>query len=212
MQPGFWHERWALNKIGFHESAANPALVRHFGEFKLGVGSRVFVPLCGKTLDIAWLLSRGYQVVGAELSKLAIDQLFAELGVVPHIVSVGNVEHYQASNIDIFVGDILDVTASMLGKIDAIYDRAALVALPPEMRSKYSAHLLAITHSAPQLLICFEYDQQTMQGPPFAIGADEVRQHYATTYGLKLLERSVVAGKLNGQDAMESVWLLQPQV
>ena len=131
----FWHQKWESNDIAFHRSEANPLLVKYFNELSLAKGSRVFVPLCGKSLDIPWLLSHGYRVAGAELSKIAIEQLFDELGVTPEISRDGELDHYRANNIDLFVGDIFDVSDKMLGPVDAIYDRAALVALPEDMRN-----------------------------------------------------------------------------
>ena len=77
----FWHQRWGANDIPFHERAANPLLVKYFQALSLGEGGRVFLPLCGKTLDIGWLLSNGYDVAGAELSEIAVRQLFIELGM-----------------------------------------------------------------------------------------------------------------------------------
>jgi thiopurine S-methyltransferase len=77
----FWHDKWQRNQIGFHEPQANPLLLAHFDSLSLRAGSRIFVPLCGKTLDINWLLARGQRVVGAELSEIAVQQLFAGLGV-----------------------------------------------------------------------------------------------------------------------------------
>ena len=167
MDASFWHQRWGENDIAFHQSEANPLLVKYFKALSLAEGSRVFLPLCGKTLDIPWLLSSGYRVAGAELSKIAIEQLFTTLGVEPKISGVGEVDHYSAKNIDIFVGDIFRLSSKILGLVDAIYDRAALVALPEEMRNRYAAHLTRITHKAPQLLICYEYDPISMAGPPF---------------------------------------------
>ena len=93
MDASFWHQRWRENDIAFHKSEANPLLVKYFKQLSLVNGSRVFLPLCGKTLDIPWLLSNGYRVVGAELSKIAIDQLFMGLGVEPKISGVGEVDH-----------------------------------------------------------------------------------------------------------------------
>lgn len=133
MDPSFWHQRWEKNEIGFHESKANPLLIRHFHELTSAKGRRVFVPLCGKTLDISWLLSRGCRVAGVELSQLAIEQLFIDLGMQPEIATVGNVEQWSANNLDIFVGDIFAVSNNMLGPVDAVYDRAALVAFPEDM-------------------------------------------------------------------------------
>lgn len=210
MDASFWHQRWGNNEIGFHEREANPLLVKYFKTLSLTKGGRVFLPLCGKTLDIGWLLSNGYRVAGAELSKIAIEQLFAELGVEPKISTQGGLDHYSAKDIDIFVGDIFDLSRQMLGPVDAIYDRAALVALPVEMRHRYTAHLTEITHKAPQLLICCEYDQSLMEGPPFSITNEEVNQHYRNRYDLTLMVSRDVAGGLKGKcAAKENVWLLK---
>jgi thiopurine S-methyltransferase len=211
MDEQFWHRRWELSEIGFHEGKANALLVAHFGALSLADGSRVFLPLCGKTIDIHFLLSRGYRVAGAELSRIAIEQLFAELDVTPEIADVGSMSRYSAPGIDIFVGDIFDLSAEMLGPVDAVYDRAALVALPRPMRDRYAAHLMEITAKAPQLLIAFDYDQSVMAGPPFAVDGGEVERLYASSYGLALLARPGVQGGLKGQvPAWEGVWLLKP--
>lgn len=210
MDANFWHQRWGKVQIGFHKKEANLLLVKYFKELHLAKGSRVFVPLCGKTLDIAWLLSNNYRVAGAELSQLAIDQLFLELGVEPKITVVGQAKYYSAKNIDIFVGDIFDLTGEMLGPVDAIYDRAALVALPDEMRNHYSEHLMQITNKAPQLLIHYEYDQNLAEGPPFSVPNEDVNRLYQNSYDLTLMESTNVAGGLKGKcAAKENIWLLR---
>src|SRR5262249_2938954 len=160
----------------------NPLLVKYFNELSLAKCSRIFVPLCGKTLDISWLLSKGYPVAGAELSQIAIEQLFMELGMQPEISTVGGVEQWSSNNLDIFVGDIFALSRKMLGPVDAVYDRAALVAFPEEMRKRYTAHLTEITGKAPQLLISYDYDQSKMDGPPFSVSNEEVERHYAGNY------------------------------
>ena len=210
MDPEFWHDRWANNEIGFHKNEANPLLLTYFHELALEKDSRIFVPLCGKTRDIPWLLSNGYRVAGAELSTIAIEQLFAELGIQPTIAKSGVVDHYHADHIDIFVGNIFDVTRRMLGPVHATYDRAALVALPEPMRCRYTAHIPDITDHAPQLLICYEYDQRAAEGPPFSISHGEVRRHYGHRYQLRLLTSAEVPGGLKGKcAATEHVWLLR---
>jgi thiopurine S-methyltransferase len=210
MDIDFWHQRWEKNEIAFHESKAHPILVTYFKELKLVEGSRVFLPLCGKTLDIAWLLSKGYRVAGAELSKIAIEHLFIGLELEPKISKIGNISHYTATNIDIFVGNIFDLSHEILGRVDVIYDRAALVALPQEMRSRYAKHLLEITDKANQLMIAFEYDQSLMDGPPFSVNSDEVNRHYKDAYNIKLLESTSIPGGLKGKcAATENAWLLK---
>lgn len=210
MEASFWQEKWEKNELGFHRSEANPLLVNYFNKLSLEKGSRVLLPLCGKTLDIAWLLSQGYRVAGAELIATAIEQLFDELGVVPEITSLGDVKHYSAKNIDIFVGDIFNLSGKTIGSVDAVYDRAALVALPEHMRIRYTAHLMEITDRAPQLLINYEYDQTLMAGPPFSVRNEEVKQHYQDHYDLTLIASTNVEGGLKGIcAAQENVWLLQ---
>jgi thiopurine S-methyltransferase len=210
MDPSFWHQRWENNEIAFHERKANPLLVEHFSELALAKGSRIFVPLCGKTLDISWLRSNGYRVAGAELSQRAIEQLFMELGEQPAISAIGQVEQWSAQHLDVFVGDIFVLSRAMLGPVDAVYDRAALVAFPAEMRDRYTAHLTTMTGNAPQLLICYDYDQRVMDGPPFSVSDQEVTRHYAAKYDVTLLASTEVAGGLKGKcPAKENVWLLK---
>lgn len=210
MDPSFWHQRWVKNEIAFHESKTNPLLVRHFAALALSRQRRVFVPLCGKTLDIGWLLSHGCRVAGAELSQIAVEQLFMELGLQPEIIQSGDLEQWSAKNLDIFVGDIFALTKKMLGPVDAIYDRAALVALPEAMRNRYTPHLLEIAGKVPQLLICYDYDQRVMGGPPFSVSNEEVKRHYAGTYDVRLLSSADLPGGLKGKcPARENVWLLK---
>jgi len=210
MDASFWRQRWAKNETAWHQSKTNPLLVKHFQELSVAKRGRVFVPLCGRTLDISWLLAHGYRVAGAELSQIAIEQLFMELGVQPEITGVGELDQWSAKNIDIFVGDIFALSRQELGPVDAIYDRAALVAFPEEMRNRYTAHLTEMTGTAPQLLICYEYDQRLLEGPPFSISQEEVKRHYLTKYDVTLLTSTDVAGGLKGKcAAKESVWLLK---
>lgn len=210
MEESFWHQKWERNEIAFHRQEANPLLVTYFSALSLLEGSRVFVPLCGKTRDIHLLLSHGYRVAGAELSKLAVEQLFSELDVEPNITVIGSLIRYSANSIDIFVGDIFGLSRNLLGQIDAIYDRAALVAFPEPMRDRYAVHLVEITGHAPQLLVSYEYDQRLLDGPPFSVSDEEVVRRYQQSYDLKLLAKVEVEGGLKGRcAATENVWLLK---
>lgn len=209
MEAKFWLQRWENNQVGFHEDEVNPYLIQYCHMLSLAQESRVFIPLCGKTNDIAWLLAQGYRVVGVELAQTAIEQLFVALGVEPSKTEIGQIKRYSAKNIDIFVGDIFAVNRELLGSVDAVYDRAALVALPAEMRRRYSAHLTEIVANKPQLLITFEYDQALMEGPPFSVSHDEVKQQYGRHYGLTCLYNGELVGGLKGVcAAIETVWLL----
>lgn len=210
MHAEFWHKKWQEKQIGFHLNQANPLLVKYFNKLNLDKNSRVFVPLCGKTLDIHWLLNNGYQVVGCELSEIAIAELFTELAIEPEIQQHNSVLIYRGPGIEIFVGDFFNLTAEQLGSIHAIYDRAAYVALPADIRGSYARHLTQICQCAPQLLICFQYNQQQMAGPPFSIEDAEIKQHYQLDngYQLKLLDRPQLQDGLKGVAAQEVVWHL----
>ena len=210
MEASFWHAKWEKSEIGFHQDDVNPLLLEHFGALSLPAGSRVFVPLCGKTRDILWLLESGYRVVGVELSRVAVDQLFAEMELQPAVSRTGTLTRFAVEDLDIYCGDIFDLTGSELGQIDAVYDRAALVALPVAMRQRYAEHLVTITGRARQLLVAYEYDQSLQEGPPFAVSADEIRLLYSPHYKPTLLASTEVAGGLRGKcPATEHVWLLR---
>ena len=210
MEKVFWQDKWDKNELGFHRGSVNPLLEQNIQHLALNSSARIFIPLCGKTLDISWLLSKGYAVVGAEMVEIAVMQLFNELGVTPQITHLGKLKRYSAEKLDIFVGDIFDLSKQEIGKVDAIYDRAALVALPVELRKQYSAHLIHITQHAPQLLISFVYEQAMMSGPPFSVDDEEVHSHYAGFYTLKQTNSAKVTEPVKGHDQiLENVWILE---
>jgi len=210
MDADFWHRRWRKNEIAFHEGNGNLLLVRHFDELCGEQVGRVFLPLCGKTRDIGWLMSRGKHVAGSELSETAVEQLFKDLDVKPERSDLGKLTRYTADGIDIFVGDIFDLSADVLGSVDVVYDRAALIALPAAMRPRYAAHLMKLTNIAPQFLLTFEYDQNLMDGPPFSVTEEEIRRCYDERCDLKRIVSVDVAGGLKGKcAASENLWLLQ---
>lgn len=211
MDAQFWHDRWQEGRLGFHEGRVNRMLEAHVGALGLLPGQRVFLPLCGKTVDIPWLLAQGYRVAGAELSEIALRDLFAEMGVVPEVTETGAHRRYSASGVEIFAGDIFELTAETLGPVDAVYDRAALVALPEGMRELYAAHLAAITGRAPQLLVTFDYDQSVMDGPPFAVDEAGLRRCHDARFEIERLAEAEVPGGLKGVcPAIESAFLLRP--
>ncbi len=209
MEKEFWHDKWQKNEIAFHENKPNSFLEKNIDRLVNNSNRRIFVPLCGKTLDISWLLSNGYSVVGCELNQSAIDQLFSELGTIPRITRVDNFIHYSAENIDIFVGDVFELSYDLLGEVNGVYDRAALVALPIEMRRRYTKKIVEVTKAAPQLLIVFEYDQSLIDGPPFSITREEIKAHYREAYSINLIEKITAEGGIRGEcPGLECGWLL----
>ena len=212
MDPDFWHNRWQEGRIGFHEGRVNRLLEAHVGALRLDRGDRVFVPLCGKAVDIPWLLSQGYRVSGVELSDIAVRELFDQMGVTPQVSEAGPHRRYAAEGLEIFAGDLFELDAGRIGAVDAVYDRAALVALPEEMRARYAAHLVAMTATAPQLVVTFDYDQSEMEGPPFAVTEAELRALYGDRFEITVLEEAEVPGGLKGiGPARETAVLLYPR-
>lgn len=210
MNPEFWHDRWQENRIGFHEADVNSMLTTYFDRLSLKQGDRVFVPLCGKSNDLHWLSAQGFHVVGIELSQMAVETFFAQAGISVDITEQGGCKSYKSENIEVFVGNFFDLSAEMLGPVDAIYDRAALVALPIPMRNRYADHLASVTKAAPQLLISFDYDQAAMQGPPFSVTGSEVARLYGGIYHQELLSSQEITGKLAKRcQGSENVWLLE---
>jgi thiopurine S-methyltransferase len=215
MDHAFWHSRWQNQQIGFHLDQANPLLVGYFHHLGLNAGQCIVVPLCGKSLDIPWLLAQGLQVVGIELSPLAVQALFQELALTPEITPIGALTCYHAGPLTVFNGDFFALSQAQLhqaniNQIDAVYDRAALVALPADMRLRYRQHLANLTAHAKQLLVSFDYDQSLQAGPPFSVDAQAVEQLYAKDFTLSLLADVALEGGLKGKcPAQEQVWLLQ---
>ncbi|WP_169566565.1 thiopurine S-methyltransferase [Sneathiella limimaris] len=213
MEADFWHDRWEKGQLGFHQPVVNGRLQTHLSQVASGPDQRIFLPLCGKTLDMTWLLSEGFQVCGVELSKLAIQQYFEEQKVEPIVTRAGAFDLYQAPNLDLFVGDFFDLTSETLGPVDAIYDRAALVALPEDMRQKYATKLMEVTGNAPQLLLTFNYDQTLLQGPPFSITSEMIEDYYSKDYEISLLESFTLPNGLRPTvPAVEQAWYLRPNL
>jgi thiopurine S-methyltransferase len=180
MEPEFWHQRWASNQIGFHEGQVNAHLARHFAELGLTPGQTVFVPLCGKSVDLRWLADQGVRVLGVELSGIAVESFFAEQGLTPRTSQDGAFRVWESGPIRVLCGDYFALTPAHLAGVQAVYDRAALIALPPEQRGTYLAHLNRLLPGARRmLLITIEYPQEQMQGPPFSVPEGEVRSLFA---------------------------------
>lgn len=188
MQPEFWHKRWQSNQIGFHLPQVNPYLQRFWPPLSLEEGARVLVPLCGKSLDLLWLARQGHEVLGIELSEKAIEDFFDEQRSDPYVSTQGPFTVYRAGSIELWCGDFFALTAGDVADCAALYDRAALIALPPAMREQYAAHLKRIMpKDALGLLIALDYDQTQMDGPPFAVPDDEVQRLFGS-WSLKILE------------------------
>jgi thiopurine S-methyltransferase len=171
-----WLARWEQGRTGWHEIGGNSGLKRFWPE--LAAGSRVLVPLCGKTPDLGWLESRKLDVTGIELSPLAAEAFFLESRLRYSVFRKDGFQVYSGIDrkITIYCGDYFLFAGQTF---DAVYDRGALVALPASIRGKYARHTDSLLRpGAVRLLITLEYDQAVVEGPPFAVTADEVQEYW----------------------------------
>ncbi len=183
-----WLDRWRENRIGFHEAAVNRHLETWLPQFELEAGSCVFMPLCGKAHDIAWLAGQGFEVIGIELSELAIEAFFEEQNLDFERFESDRFGIYEAERITLLQGDFFELRNDDLGACSFVYDRAALIAMAESDRPRYYQHMLSITPGvSSMLLITMDYDQSEMQGPPFAVPDEEIQRYYEKAFSINLL-------------------------
>lgn len=184
----FWRERWSRDETGWHANHFNAHLQEHWLGLGAAAGAPVFVPLCGKSLDMLWLAGQGYRVLGVEISPLAVEAFFEENRIVPEVTEEVRFTRYRVDEIEILCGDFFDLEPANLAGIGAIYDHASLIALPPEMRPGYAAHLQALSNPETRiLLITLDYDQQQMSGPPFSVDESEVQALHGGRFAIRRL-------------------------
>lgn len=195
MEPDFWHQRWRENLIGFHLSGVNPQLENFWPQLSLEAGDPVFVPLCGKSLDMRWLAEL-HPVTGVELSPVAAQAFFDENDLKYELRQEGTFSIYESERISILCGDFFELQAQHLSHIKAVYDRASLIALPEELRRKFVSHLETVLPSnVEMLLVTLDYPQQQMDGPPFAVSTSEVQGLFGAGWSIEHLHQDDVLAR-----------------
>ncbi len=195
METDFWIERWKQRQIGFHQDEINA----HLQDFWPGLGiprtDRVFVPLCGKSSDMLWLRAQGHEVLGNELSPIAVEEFFIENKLEPAVTQQGDFQRWEIDGLALLCGDFFKLKAEHLSNCSGVFDRASLIALPPEMRPDYARHMQSIVpKQCRMLLVTMEYVQEEMQGPPFSVHEEEVRKLYKQNHEISLLfEKDIIA-------------------
>ena len=182
-----WQQSWRDRRTAFHQSAVNAHLVRFWPSLGLAPDTRVFVPLCGKSLDLLWLAQQGHAVIGVELSALAARAFFSENRLAASRRQVGRFTRWESGRIAILCGDFFALGAADLGDIAAVFDRASLTALPDEIRGDYLAQLRKIVPPACQMLLLTteDPDEGETAGQPFAV-AEEISALYAGDFAIDL--------------------------
>jgi thiopurine S-methyltransferase len=196
MDADFWLERWRDGRTHFHQEQITPLLQKYWPLLGLPSDVRVLVPLCGKSLDMVWLAEQGHSVLGVELSPVAVEQFFVENNLEASIHESSLGRHYRAGNIEIICGDIFALDATTLASCVGVYDRAALVALPAEMRGDYADHVYAqVSDQYRGLLLTLDYDQDQMEGPPFSVHHPEIETLFEGHSKVRLIDRRDILAK-----------------
>ena len=202
MEHDFWNQRWRENRIGFHQDRPSPMAVAHWDALALPRDARVFVPLCGKTLDMVWLAERGHSVLGVELSELAVRQFFDERGLSPRTWRTDAGLHFAAGPYEIVCGDAFALPATLLSECTGVLDRAAVIALPPELRRRYADTTYArLPAGCRALMITLEYPHDEKQGPPFPVDEADMRALFGRDWRPELLERRDILAREPGFQA-----------
>jgi thiopurine S-methyltransferase len=214
MDLDFWRENWEKGQTGFHLKDVNPVLLRHWKDLGLHNSQRVLVPLCGKSVDLSFLRSLGHHVVGLELSPIAVEEFWLEIGEIPQKTVRQDLIFWASEHIEIIEGDFFKVTPEGIGKPSVVYDRAALVAMPPALQGQYASHLMNLSQGAPIFLVTFDYRAEDMDGPPFPISRTRLGDLFDDRYDITLIESRDALCENPGLAARglktlsESVWML----
>lgn len=188
MEISYWQSRWRNEKTRWHMQEVFPLLKTFWNKLPLEKGGTVLVPLCGKSLDLEWLVNQGHYVIGVDVSQKAIKALVQSHEERFEKSAKGNLQCYKSESMELWCGDFFKLQQSWLPAIDVIYDKAALIALPPEMRKAYVDSLKNLLQPHTQVFInCFEYEQDEMPGPPFAVFREEMESHFGDQFYINSL-------------------------
>jgi thiopurine S-methyltransferase len=188
MEISYWQSRWRNDKTGWHMQQVFPLLQSYWHVLNLPKNAVVLVPLCGSSLDIQWLAGQGHYVIGVDVSEIAIKTLKQNHDEPFQKSTKAGLDRYASNSMELWCGDFLKLQKQWLPPVDAIYDKAAIIALPKEMRTRYAGSLQALMQPHTQVLInCFEYKQNEMPGPPFAVFENELQSLFGENFHIKML-------------------------
>ncbi len=193
MEISYWKARWQKDKTGWHMNRVYPHLPAFWPRLQLSKGATVLVPLCGKSLDMVWLKNQNYHVIGIEVSEKAVNEFFMANRLMFEKSYKASFTIYETDNLAIWTGDFFKLKKDYLPGVDAIYDKAALIALPNEQRKKYAHKILSLCKSHTQILMnTFEYEQEEMTGPPFAVLREELDELFGQHFTIELLHEESI--------------------
>jgi len=206
MEAEYWLKRWREGRTGWHRSEVMPLLVQHWSALNVPRGSRVLVPLCGKSLDMLWLAQQGMRVQGVDVSPVAIESFLAENQLHARTRGEADGTHYEITNasgeIEIINGDAFALDPDEVAQCNVFYDRAALIAMPAPMRRRLVDELyVQLPAGSAGLLITLAYPGNEMQGPPFSVDDAEVHDLFDKRWQVDRLEyRDILASQPSFSD------------
>ena len=194
MEPNYWIEGWQQGRTGFDQAEPHRWLEQHWSSLGVASDATVFVPLSGKTVDMVWLAEQGHQIIGVEVSEIAVVGFFEMVALTPTVETIGPMSVYRAGPYELWRGDLFEVPATVFDGVDVVYDRASIVALPPQIRRRYVDTLTTqLRGEVPWYLVSFTYDQTEMDGPPFSVSLDEINDLFAEEFDIEtLIDESVL--------------------
>ena len=194
MKPEYWIEGWQQGRRGFDQGDPHRWLPEHWSTLGVAADATVLVPLCGKSVDMVWLAEQGHSIIGVEVSEIAVHEFFEMVGLTPDVSQVGPLSLYRAGPYELWRGDLFELPAAIFDRVDAVYDRASIVALPPDIRRRYAEVLTTqIRPEAPWYLVSFTYDQNEMDGPPHSVPPAEIDVLFGEEFEIEtLVDESVI--------------------
>lgn len=200
-----WRQRWQEGRIGFHLSQAHPALTHYWPTLGVTSGAKVLVPLCGKSLDMRWLAEQGHPVLGVELAPEGVEQFLAQRNAGVSRYRQAGFDVSRQGNIELWCGDFFHLHIQQAAEVEAFYDRASLIALPPATRERYAFHLAQLVPPGAQGLLVSITHNEGNAGPPFSVPGSEIERLMEANFRVERLESSVE----DEQGRSEAVWALE---
>lgn len=190
MDADFWTERWNQSNTPWHQSEPEALLTKYFPKEKT---KSALIPLCGKSLDVLWISKNSEKVIGVELSPIACQAFFEEQNFSYKTESYKDFKIFNSLNIELWCGDFFKLPTETYQSVDFIYDRAAIIALPPNLRQLYANKLIEIaqasTSSDFQILMIGRVDEGLQDGPPFQVADAEIHKLFSEKLNLEILEK-----------------------
>ncbi|MGI9521342.1 MAG: thiopurine S-methyltransferase [Hyphomicrobiaceae bacterium] len=183
MDEDFWRDAWRMGRAAFHEGKPNASLIQYWNKTALPKGTTVIVPFCGKSIDMIWLAEQGHFVIGIEIAEMAVEAFFAENSLRRTVDPESSFSVSRSGRLEIWCGDFFQLPREVIARAHGLFDRGGLIAQPREMRAKYARKLNAdLVPSARMLLMCVDYNQSEMPGPPFSVSDLEISDHFSSRF------------------------------